>query len=291
MELVPKYEVREFPTLSHEQLFVIDCNLQRRQLTPYTRGILALKSKPILEEIAKNNSSANLKQNEDSSGKYLPLGRVNEQVGERARLSRDTIRKVEFIQDNATEEVKQKLCEGRTTISKEYQKIQIRQKRLELINEAAKTDLPADCQIYNQDFRNVGPEIIPDNSIDLIFTDPPYGAEHLYLYDDLGKFASRVLKDGGSLVTFIGQHNMIEIGNSLESAGLSYLWPICVKHSGHFARARLSGTSISIAWKPLLWFVKGDKSNCLGWFVDYIESTPSDKELTSGNKVQWKLSM
>ena len=142
LELVPKYEIKEFPTLSHEQLFVIDCNLQRRQLTPYTRGILALKSKPILEEIAKNNSSANLKQNEDSSGKYLPLGRVNEQVGERARLSRDTIRKVEFIQDNATEEVKQKLCEGRTTISKEYQKIQIQQKRHELINEAAKIDLP-----------------------------------------------------------------------------------------------------------------------------------------------------
>ena len=53
LESAPKYEIKEFPTLSHEQLFVIDSNLQRRQLTPYIRGILALKSKPILEAIAR----------------------------------------------------------------------------------------------------------------------------------------------------------------------------------------------------------------------------------------------
>ena len=40
-----------------------------------------------------------------------------------AKLSRDTIRKIEFIQYNAAEEVKQKLREGKTTISKEYLKI------------------------------------------------------------------------------------------------------------------------------------------------------------------------
>ena len=111
----------------------------------------------------------------------------------------------------------------------------------------------------------------------MIFTDPPYGIEYLDLYVDLGKFANRVLKDGGSLVTFIGQHNMIKLGSSLEAAGLRYLWPICVKHSGHFAKARLSGTTISIAWKPLLWFVKGEKTGNSSWIVDYIESSAPDK--------------
>ena len=28
----------------------------------------------------------------------------------------------------------------------------------------------------------------------------------------------------------------------------------------------------------MLWFVKGDKSNSCGWFVDYIESTSVDKQ-------------
>ena len=230
LELVPKYEIKEFPTVSHEQLFVIDCNLQRRQLTPYIRGLLALKSKPILEEIARSNSKANLKQNENngSSVKYLTLGngngRVDEQIGQRARLSYGTVRKIEFIEYNAAEEVKQKLREVKTTISKEYFKIQIQQKRLELVNSAINNtiiDLPAGCKLYNEDFRNIRPAVIPDNSIDLIFTDPPYGIEYLDLYVDLGKFANRVLKDGGSLVTFIGQHNMIKLGSSIEAAGLA----------------------------------------------------------------------
>ena len=75
LELVPKYEIKEFPTGLHEQLFVIDCNLQRRQLTPFVRGILALKSKPILESIARANSISNLKQNdnEESSGNLSAL--------------------------------------------------------------------------------------------------------------------------------------------------------------------------------------------------------------------------
>ena len=110
-----------------------------------------------------------------------------------------------------------------------------------MINEAPTIDLPEGIQLFNLDFRNIGPDILPDNSIDLIFTDPPYGTGYLDLYGDLGKFANRVLKDGGSLVTFVGQHNMIKIGNSIGNAGLNYLWPICVKHSGHFAKTRLSG--------------------------------------------------
>jgi 16S rRNA G966 N2-methylase RsmD len=41
---------------------------------------------------------------------------------------------------------------------------------------------------------------IPYSSIDLIFTDPPYGKEYLQLYKELGKLAIRVLRPGGSLV-------------------------------------------------------------------------------------------
>ena len=88
-----------------------------------------------IKMLANDNHSSNLKQkvreiNEESSVKYLTFGngngRVDKQIGGRAGgLSYGTIRKIEFIQDNAPEEVKQKLIEGRTTISKEYQKIQI----------------------------------------------------------------------------------------------------------------------------------------------------------------------
>ena len=46
-----------------EKLFVIDANLKRRHLNSFQRAQLALKEKPILEEIARLNSGANLKQN------------------------------------------------------------------------------------------------------------------------------------------------------------------------------------------------------------------------------------
>jgi hypothetical protein len=48
------------------------------------------------------------------------------------------------------------------------------------------------------------PELIPDSSIDLIFTDPLYRREYLPLYANLAEVADRVLKVGGSLVTYIG---------------------------------------------------------------------------------------
>ena len=54
---------KEFNNRLEETLFVIDCNLTRRQLNNFQRTELALKSKSILEEIAKENSQTNLKQN------------------------------------------------------------------------------------------------------------------------------------------------------------------------------------------------------------------------------------
>ena len=43
--------------------------------------------------------------------------------------------------------------------------------------------------------------------------------EDLDLYRDLGIFANRVLKEGGSLVTFIGQFALIEIGKLAQNEG------------------------------------------------------------------------
>ena len=45
---------------------------------------------------------------------------------------------------------------------------------------------------------------IKDQSVDLIFTDPPYAKEYLYLYEWLGEFAARVLKPDGFLLTYTG---------------------------------------------------------------------------------------
>ncbi|MGB7632753.1 MAG: ParB N-terminal domain-containing protein [Nitrososphaeraceae archaeon] len=48
LKLEPLFEVKEFENLSQEKLYIIDVNLQRRQLTDAQRVQLSLKKKPIL---------------------------------------------------------------------------------------------------------------------------------------------------------------------------------------------------------------------------------------------------
>ncbi len=47
---------------------------------------------------------------------------------------------------------------------------------------------------------------IPDGSIDLVFTDPPYQRKYLHLYDWLAKESARVLNDKGFLLTYVGTY-------------------------------------------------------------------------------------
>lgn len=57
--------------------------------------------------------------------------------------------------------------------------------------------------IVTGDARELG-KGIPDNSVDLIFTDPPYLKEYLYLYEWLAEFSARVLKPEGFLMAYTG---------------------------------------------------------------------------------------
>jgi ParB-like chromosome segregation protein Spo0J len=118
----PKTIVREFSDKSKEQLFVIECNLIRRQLNNFQRTELALKSKPILEAIVKGNESLGGKGDRN----LTPLGRVDDRIGELAGLSRDTVRKVEKILENKriSDKIKGNLRLGKLTINEVYEQYQ-----------------------------------------------------------------------------------------------------------------------------------------------------------------------
>lgn len=118
---------------------------------------------------------------------------------------------------------------------------------------------------------------IADNSIDLIFTDPPYNTKGLPLYYDLGKIAYRILKEGGGLVMYTGLYALPHIFDYMKNSGLKYIWTIAVKHNG--GASVMYAYHIRIKWKPLLWFVKGNSPNIFEYFEDLIQSTPPDKSL------------
>ena len=181
------------------------------------------------------------------------------------------------IINNAPEELKNKLRKGNLKIDKVYRQLQKQQERQELVNAAASIlQFPTNnVKLVLGDFIEKSKEFICDNSIDLLFTDPIYGSQHLPVYDNLAHLAVRVLKDGGSLVTYVGNYAIPEVIHMMESAGLKYWWTIAVNLEGSFGRHH--PRKVSIKWKPLLWFVKGDSTNTLDYMSDAINSNRPSK--------------
>ena len=115
---------------------------------------------------------------------------------------------------------------------------------------------------------------IEPNSVDVIITDPPYGKDYLHLYEALGKVASRVLKDGGSLFLMTGQSYLPEIFDKMKTH-LSYNWTIAYLTPGGQS-VQLWERKVNTFWKPVLWFVKGKYEG--HWIGDVTQSMPNDND-------------
>jgi len=96
---------------------------------------------------------------------------------------------------------------------------------------------------------------LPDNSIDMIFTDPPYPREFLPLFSVLGEVANRVLKPGGYLFTYTGQYFLPEVIANVSHGDLVYYWCCATLHTGGIRIVRATGAQNG--WKPILVFAKG----------------------------------
>jgi site-specific DNA-methyltransferase (adenine-specific) len=74
--------------------------------------------------------------------------------------------------------------------------------------------------LYHGDARAMAPEVVQPNTIDLIFTDPPYQKKYLGLYDWLALEAARALKPNGFLIVYSGifwkQQIMETLGKRLD---------------------------------------------------------------------------
>lgn len=105
--------------------------------------------------------------------------------------------------------------------------------------------------LYHGDCREILPRL-PPASVDFVLTDPPYPAEFLSLYGDLGRESSRLLRHGGHLVSLCGHHQLPEVFNLIHPH-LRFWW-IC--GMSHHSKQRLPGKWVAAAWKPAVWYVK-----------------------------------
>jgi DNA modification methylase len=299
----PKFEVKKFQDPLQEKEFVIEINLKRRHLNSFQIAELEYKMEEIYKERAKRRSLRNLKNvskeinlstapnDAIDVNKEKETGKVSEIIAKKTGLSPRTYERAKKIIEEGSEEIKEKLRSNKTTISKEYDKIQRDLKRQELLSQLNNIQSSNNNNNFENnnykliygDFIEKSQKEIPDNSIDLILTDPPYGREYLSLYQDLAKLAIRVLKPGGSVVFLVGHiilDQVIRIFDEFSltndnSTNLKYWWTIAVKHSGH--HTKIHPRYVFAEWKPMLWYVKGERANDLvisNTIGDYIESTP-----------------
>jgi len=116
---------------------------------------------------------------------------------------------------------------------------------------------------------------IPDNSINLVFTDPPYQKEYLHLYKWLAIESARILKLGGFLCAMAGGYYLDQVFTNMSNKGLEWYFKIEV----------YSKNDSSIIWprriitksKPILIWTKGPGVVSFWNMVDVYQGQGKDK--------------
>ena len=150
-----------------------------------------------------------------------------------------------------------------------------RETRRESAANDAKDMLPDKrMQIIHGDFREVLDDI-PDNSVDLIFTDPIYLKENLDDWSDLSLFASQKLKIGKLLVCY-SSTNILDESIKRLSEHLKYVWTMAVVYPS--AKKPHHVYRIDGRWKPILMFSNGIYQPDLQWICDVLGGDGITKE-------------
>jgi 16S rRNA G966 N2-methylase RsmD len=257
--------------------FVIAMNLHRRHLDSSQRAACSVEALPFYEvearkrqEESRRQARQQLDNNEGGNNSTTIIVKSRDQV---AQVFSTNGRYVQDAKKLAKEEPElfERVKEGKLTIpqAKKKQKRDQREKRRQALANQPVIDDPT---IWHGDFRELGSDI-PDNSVDLIFTDPPYDEKNIPLYGDLAELGARVLKPGGSLICYVGHYALPDV-LPLMTPHLRYWWTLACVHSGNAARLQVK--SVYAGWKPMLWFVKEYHRN-LDYVTDLVKSQPVDK--------------
>jgi 16S rRNA G966 N2-methylase RsmD len=283
LDLPFEIEEMRFSDRSHAEEWIIRNQFGRRNLAAYVRVQLTLRLEETIASRAKANQTARKGlQRGTTPQKSAELSPIETrvEVAKAAGVSHDTVAKVKKIDaaekaGKVDAETVAKLRTGEVSINRVVRDLKEQEtaaKRQEQKAAAVAKRQSVDG-LYLGDFRKIGDKI-PDASVDLIFTDPPYDRKAIELYDGLGEFAARVLRPGGSLIAYIGQIQLPDAVADL-SKHLRYWWTCSCYHSGP-SLLRMNEYGIVNGWKPMLWFVKetrGDKTT----FVNDVATGSREK--------------
>jgi 16S rRNA G966 N2-methylase RsmD len=233
-----------------------------------------------IHNLGRNNSSNMLGGEFPLSKHEISKGKTRDRLARYFDMSYKTLDNVEELYDAAKHEphkyggLMNDLDGGRTRPHKAFKELQRRRLKEELVIQVSKDFKRENIELLEGDFREVS-KSIPDNSIHLIFTDPPYDEKPVPLFKDLAKLAFRVLKENASIITYLPNAFIPTIINYMISAGLTYWWTLAVQLEYSFARHHQR--QVVIKYKPLLWCVKGQKLVTPDYISDLIISHKPEK--------------
>jgi N6-adenosine-specific RNA methylase IME4 len=159
-----KTEDRDFESKDKVKEWMIINQFGRRNISNYHRCELALKLEAIIKTKAKEKEHMR-KTTSQNSDKSFPIIDTKKELAKIAQVSHDTIAKVKVIQEQAPEEIKQKLEAGTVSINEAYKEI----KRQEVIEKQ---------QVKFEELKQK--EILPTTGrYDVIVIDPPWKMEKI----------------------------------------------------------------------------------------------------------------
>lgn len=179
-----------------------------------------------------------------------------------------------FISETPPEDYRdlkvEKIKQAKKRISKVKKEIRKKGEERIIADDSIKPEIKIECGDFRKRIKK-----IPDNSIDLVLTDPPYPKEYLPLWIDLAKESLRVLKPSGFLISYSGDYYLPEILTML-SKYLNYYCLGALYHKGRigqdFQRHMFNRA------KPILFFYKPPFKKQEKWLQNVVVSEKANKE-------------
>jgi 16S rRNA G966 N2-methylase RsmD len=263
--------------------FAVSLNLKRRHLTEGQKAMLGLKVEEQYASQIKPGRPKKEAENIPADRQELPrqeresTAKAAKAVGSKSR----NIAKAKRIKKHAPD-LAEKVESGELALDKAEKQVSRRIKDAEEqeAREIVMAEVPSDAsgdnwRLYHGAFQDRLAEL-PDGSVDLIVTDPPYPAEFMHLWPILSEYAARVLKPQGILVALTGAIMLPEVIASLGQR-LSWGWMYIQPLPG--ANSRIMARHVLQSYKPWLAFSNGPwPSGGVDWHPDTLDASSRAKD-------------
>jgi hypothetical protein len=233
--------------------YVVSTNLVRRHLTPSQCAMLATDLLPLLEAEARERQGTRTDLGTSVNDlTEVNGGRATERAAKLFGTNRQYVADAKSIAADRPDLADQ-VRTGKLTLPAAKQAA--RKDQRDHARRAAAGSIAIHDNILVGDFRELA-DRIPDGSLNLIVTDPPYDQKASKLIHDLGAFAATKLAEGGSLICYMGHVHLFD-AHAYLNEHLRYWWTCCCLHAGGSSLMR--EYAIRPGWKPILWFVRGTR--------------------------------